>query len=141
MTLAHKSVVAALVVAATLGVAGCGDSSSSAGSKPKTFDAHGIVEVGGQGSTRDGQTCEGSGGYGDMVPGGQVTIYNAAGEAIALGSLNEGTSLNFGCVFDFDVSDVPAQDGSDIYSVEVTHRGQIKFTRAEASSLALTLGG
>jgi len=45
------------------------------------------------------------------------------------------------CEFYFAVLMVPIQEGADIYSIEVSHRGKVQFTQEEgAAGLALTLG-
>ena len=75
----------------------------------------------------------------DIAGGAQVTVYDGSGKAVALGMLDSGVARGWDCVFTFSVLGVPV-DAGPIYAVEVSHRGQIKFTQDEATSLSLTLG-
>ena len=94
----------------------------------------------------EGNECSGIDGYNDMSGGTQVKVSDSAGKVIGLGELepgvarqtNEGQQGTNVCVFDFTVSDVPEGDG--IFGVEVSHRGVIQFTRADADEVLLTLG-
>jgi hypothetical protein len=151
----------AILAIAALGVAGVttalavalsddGDAdAASQGQAPGEDDA-GVFVVKGELSLIDfdggvdryqGQ-CLGSDGYEDLVPGAQVTIRDSKGETLAVGALDAGWPDGPGtCVFPFVVNDVPA--GEEIYSVEVSHRGEISFTQDEAGQgrgLSLTLG-
>lgn len=138
-------------------LAACGaDSGSDGGSDdstpsaekskaPTTFAVFGTLSLSGAGNLGKGagSPCHGDDGYDDIVGGAQVTIYDGSGKAIALGSLGDGTTLQqtpWNCTFTIAVRDVPIQKDSNIYAVEVTHRGQVKFTQDEATSIALTLG-
>ena len=137
--------LAALAAAAALLLTGCGDSgkddskAAPAEPEPTTFDVSGSFELIGEGYA-GGEPCSGSGGYSDIQQGVGVTIYDASQKAIALGDLGPGLSRNWDCKFQFTVSDVPIQEGSNIYSIEVSHRGTIQFTQDQAEDLALTLG-
>ena len=84
--------------------------------------------------------CAGSGPYGDIVPGATVTITDAAGTTVALGSLGTGNvTTNKTCGFPFALS-VPA--GKGFYGIEVSHRGRLQLTEAKlAGPIQLTLGG
>ncbi len=83
--------------------------------------------------------CDASlrGGMGDIAPGAQVVVYDATGKTVGIGELQEGTIDGGACVMPFTVAGVPAGVGP--YSVEVTHRGKIAFTEAEASDVELSL--
>ncbi len=95
---------------------------------------------------RSAEACPLSGGgYADIRSGTQVTVYDSAGKAVALGRLgiaapaaNVGERTNR-CYFALDVDGVP--EGSAIYSVEVSHRGRVQFTRDQLRDVIdLTLG-
>jgi len=70
----------------------------------------------------------------------QVVIRDNGGTDLALGSLEDGYTENEGwvCVFEFTDLDVPA--GGGIYSVEVSHRGEISFMEEGPGDVAMTLG-
>lgn len=133
-------------VAIVLGLAllpGCGTSTS------QTFTVRGELDLVGESSSawlNDAQTggaCYSASGYEDVAQGVAVTIRNGQGDKVALGRLSGGTTADVSktprvCVFRFKIAGVPL--GSEVYSVEVSHRGEIDFKRADAGSLALTLG-
>lgn len=115
---------------------------SAAEADPETFDVSGemaLYDFDGNILRYQG-TCSGYGGYDDMDVGAQVTIRNAKGETVAVGALDEGRPEGRGtCIFPFTVEDVPA--GESIYSVEVSHRGEISFKEEDAEvGLSLSLG-
>lgn len=80
--------------------------------------------------------CWGSGGYGDLKQGTQITVTDAGGKVIALGQLGAGRMSGTACVLPF-VLDVPA--GHDFYGVEVGHRGVVRYT-SDQMHRALELG-
>lgn len=131
-----------VVVAALTFLSACGDDAvGHTAEKDKTFNVAGTLLLSGAGSYYKGDACSGDGGYADIQQGAQVTIYDADGKAIAIGSLGLGVTVESrGCNFPIVVSDVPIQGEGSIYAVEVTHRGQINFTQDEAKVLGLTLG-
>jgi hypothetical protein len=110
----------------------------SATKSTNTFAVNGSLELSDTSGDNGDGTCTGSGGYDDISPGAQVTIKDSAGKVVAVGSLGDGVSSGGACTFNFTVSDVPG--GSKIYAVEVSHRGDINFTRSEAEDVSLTLG-
>jgi hypothetical protein len=116
-----------------------GDEKSTAAKT--TFDVHGTLVLTTADLDHAGSECFGTNGYDDISAGAQVVIYNNTGAAIASGSLGPGKGAGFmvRCKFKFTVRDVPISK-TDLYSVEVTHRGKITFKRAEAGALGLTLG-
>jgi hypothetical protein len=144
-----KKVAVGIAFAALLvGVAGCGSAepqgatstpaAASPSPTPAVFTIHGSITIAGLWNG-PGEVCRTSGGYDDIKAGTQVTVTDAAGKVIALGDLDAGVSSKTGCEFDFSVTGVP--DGSDFYSVEVAHRGELRYTRADLNSpLSLTLG-
>jgi hypothetical protein len=69
-----------------------------------------------------------------------VTVYDSAGKVVATGSLGTGKPKSAGCVFPVSVAGVPG--GSKFYQVEVSHRGKITVSSAEAKAgkFAASLG-
>lgn len=120
-------------------LAGCGSSSSGRANDEDAFDVTGTLLLSNGSFNHTGPVCQGKGGYDDIQAGADVVIRNGSGDKIALGSLEPGDYSTHGCEFAFVVEDVPRAE-QDIYSVEVTHRGEINFTEAESAVLALTLG-
>lgn len=84
--------------------------------------------------------CTGSEGYSDIFEGTAVTVYDATGTVVATGGLGESTRAGSTCRFDVAVSDVPT--GRRFYRVEVSHRGTVQLTEAEArgAGFGATLG-
>ena len=84
--------------------------------------------------------CSGTGGYDDLESGASVVIRNSDGKQVGLGVLRggESTESEDTCVFTFVVEDV--DDGDELYSVEVTHRGEVTFRKDDAKSVALSIG-
>lgn len=92
-----------------------------------------------------GAGCTGDSGFDDVQAGAQVVIRDSAGKQVALGELGPGSTtgklsaIDTTCEFTLLVFDIP--EGDDIYTVEVSHRGEISFTRDEGESgLHMTLG-
>jgi hypothetical protein len=88
-----------------------------------------------------GEFCSTSGGYADMQTGANVVAKDAASKIIATGSLGVGVAVgSYGCEFGFTLV-VP---DSEYYSIEVSHRGALTYSRdelaAELWDLSLTLG-
>jgi hypothetical protein len=76
--------------------------------------------------------CSGSGGYDDIQPGAAVTVRNQTGETIATGNIGSGEYFeSVGCEYDFSVEGVP---DAAFYRIEVSHRGEVEFSRAEMES-------
>jgi hypothetical protein len=79
-------------------------------------------------------------GYDDIQAGADVTIADSTGKVVATSGLDGGREVSGGCQFTFDAS-VP---NSSFYRIEVTHGGQVTFSRSqlEASGweAGLTLG-
>jgi len=100
-----------------------------------------LTLVGSNSRDTSGHACTGSGGYSDIAEGASVTVYDAAGKARAIGSLQHSDRMSTGaCSFAITVPDVP--DGEQIYQVEVTHRGKVSVTAdaAKAGLVSLQLG-
>lgn len=134
----------AVLAAAALALAGCGGSDENgkaSGPEPKTFTVSGtltLTKPSGFVST-DENLCQGDGGYSDLRGGANVTVYDADGTKIGLSDLHTGQTDDTSCVFDFTITEVPVSK-KDIYSIEVSHRGQQSFKRADAKDLSFTLG-
>lgn len=133
--------LAGLVVGA--GAVGLAWGLSGGGSDaPKSFTLAGTMTLTGDnvpvGDTSE--DCTGYSGYEDIAAGASVTVYDSAGKVVATGALGTGKPHSAACVFPLRVPEVPG--GSKFYRVEVSHRGQITVTAAEAKAgeLAASLG-
>lgn len=87
-------------------------------------------------------TCFGDGGYSDIGAATTVSVYDASGAMVAVGELGPGSgTYSSGCRFSFSVPDVPT--GERFYQVEISHRGKMNLTaaEAEAGAAAWSLGG
>jgi hypothetical protein len=72
--------------------------------------------------------CVGTGGYDDIAAGVSVTVRDGTGSTLATGRLEKGEALaGIGCTYKFDV-EVP---DVDFYRVEVAHRGELEYSKAE----------
>lgn len=72
--------------------------------------------------------CVGTGGYNDIAAGVSVTVRDGTGSTLATGRLGKGEALaGIGCTYKFDVV-VP---DADFYRVEVAHRGELEYSKAE----------
>ncbi|MBW0118526.1 hypothetical protein I4J48_25105, partial [Pseudonocardia sp. KRD-169] len=116
--------VAAAAVVLGLGVAlaSVAGTISSGGS----FALTGELNLAGEGGHGSG-SCAGYGGYSDIGAGTSVTVADATGTVVATGRLDSGRSSAGDCVFPFSVAEVPGD--SDFYRVEVSHRGEVTFSR------------
>jgi hypothetical protein len=86
-----------------------------------------------------GFACAGNGGYSDIGPGAAVTISDESGKLLAKGSIEGSYAQAGSCVLTFKVFDVPA--GAKFYKLEVSHRGEMSYTEAEArSGIQVSLG-
>jgi hypothetical protein len=112
-----------------------------------TFIVHGAIDLKRYALKGvEGEPCEGSGGFNDIVAGAQVTVTDAAGNVVALGRLRQGAYYDdfpdingvTGCRFEFTVEDVP--EGS-LFGIEVARRGVVQFSRADAGDVGLLLDG
>jgi len=128
------------------GIAWAVTSSGSGSHSAKSFALRGSLRLVG-GATASGPTsedCTGYGGYDDIVPGAAVTVYDANGSVVATGLLGTGRPKsptdNSVCSFPVTVPGVPS--GSRFYSVEITHRGKVTVSAADAQAgkFAATLG-
>ncbi|HEY9251559.1 MAG TPA: hypothetical protein VIP06_02790 [Nocardioides sp.] len=141
--------VAALVGVAVivLGAAGAGVVLAT---RESTIDVKGslVVPAGGEinkGRNGVGNSCDTDGGYSDIRRGAQVTVRDGDGKVLALGELGWGSVYAVQadkatqCRFEFTVAKVP--DSKEFYSVEVSHRGEVRFDRDKLNApLTLMLG-
>ncbi|UUU37942.1 hypothetical protein [Streptomyces sp. NBC_00162] len=106
---------------------------------PATFQMGGSMKISGdyKSVSKDyGGGCSGVGGYKDIRAGAQVNVYDSAGRVLATGSLDKGaaTESKTGtvtvCTFPVIVNDVPT--GAGLYQVEVSHRGKLSISEADA---------
>ncbi|MCX4596103.1 hypothetical protein OG819_42580 [Streptomyces sp. NBC_01549] len=116
--------------------------SSSGSSAPKTFTLSGAMTLTGDNvpSGETSEDCTGYSGFDDIAKGAGVTVYDSAGKVVATGSLGTGKPKSAACVFPVSVAGVP--EGSKFYQVEVSHRGKITVSSAEAKAgrFAASLG-
>jgi len=133
-------------LAAILLLAGCGKSSNepaatSGSPTPATFTITGTVTVQWapfKSDPDDGGDCVTEGGYSDIRTGAQVVVKDESSTIVSLGMLDPGHTQSRQCVFGFTVADIP--EGKKFYAVEVTHRGQLQYTRSDLDKpLTLTL--
>ncbi|WNO76001.1 MULTISPECIES: hypothetical protein [unclassified Streptomyces] len=113
---------------------------AAVGSEP--FDLTGTFVLT-DGVISDGATsCKGSGGYDDIGMGTSVTVYDAAGAVIGSSGLFISTHDKTAgtCTYQIAVEAVPG--GHDFYQVEISHRGKIQLSAADAraGSFAGSLG-
>lgn len=107
----------------------------------------GSLTLAGPGFGLTKRECHGydlGGGYDDIDRGAQVRVRNGDGKTIAVGSLGRGVQTSgelADCRFPFSVK-VP--DDEDFYSIEVSHRGELTYSRKKLDKMhwkvALTLG-
>lgn len=127
----------AVAAFALLALAGC---SSSAGATltpspaATAFVVNGSITVPGMSETgSDDEVCAAREGFDDIAVGGQVTVSDASGKTIAIGTVGRGgfVKASVSCRFLFSVLDVPL--GEKFYGVHVGKgpRGIVQFTRAE----------
>jgi hypothetical protein len=134
-----------LIVLAVL-LAACGSPSATPSPTPSGHDLKGTIlltDAGRWSNVGPGDPCEGQGGYDDIIEGADVVVRNQADEIIATSSLGPGTNRgNDHCAFAFTVEEVP---DAEFYSVEVSHRGALTYSKAELDgmdwNLSLNLGG
>jgi hypothetical protein len=82
--------------------------------------------------------CAGKRGYDDIRGGAQVVV-SADGKTLAVGSLDPGVMISMDCRLTFTIKDVPG--GLPFYGIEVSHRGELKYTQQQLDGLIeLTLG-
>lgn len=142
----HPLITGLVGLAVGAGVVGLAWGLSSGGLGPvQTFTLRGTMTLTGPTPLDyDHKACTGSGGYDDIVKGASVTVYDAGGKTVATGALGAGRYASEDstapCLFPVSVPGVPG--GSKFYRVEVSHRGQITVSAADAKAgaFAASLG-
>lgn len=128
-------------VGSTLVLAACvGPPQLEKSPRVDSFDLLGEMTLRGK-TSGVASNCRGAGGYKDILEGAGVTVYDAMGKIVGSGRLEQGAEANHGgCMFPIVVPAVPG--GSAFYQVEVSHRGKITVSEAEARSgqLSMVLG-
>ena len=90
-----------------------------------------------------GDSCTGSGGYGDIGGGAQVVLMDGNGATMSTSRLSQGQFDGLGCVFSFTLPDVRH---ADFYALTIAggDRGELQYSYAELAgddwSLQLSLG-
>ncbi|GLZ37749.1 hypothetical protein [Actinokineospora sp. NBRC 105648] len=114
---------------------------ASAPPGPQRFTLRGTFELhAGSSMTRgSGNTCAGTGGYSDIASGTSVTVYDGSGTVLGVDYLGTPLAVGSICTFQFGVA---VTAGHDYYQVEVSHRGKITVTEADAKAgkVSATLG-
>ncbi|MBB5776226.1 hypothetical protein [Nonomuraea jabiensis] len=77
-------------------------------------------------------SCTGAESYADIRQGAQVVVTDTSGTTIGLGKLGAGQRDDRGCVFQFEVANVPA--GQPFYGVEVPLSGRRQYTASQVAS-------
>jgi hypothetical protein len=138
------AIAAAAIIAATAATGITIWTTHDSDTKPATTEVEvaGTITLSAGHFVRTEIDCSGSGGYGDLVQGAQVTITDPAGKVIAIGKLGYGKTTMAGdrpvsCTFPFHTY---AAAGHGIYGVEVTHRGVVQVPEANLGKVALTIG-
>ncbi|MFF1868705.1 hypothetical protein [Kitasatospora herbaricolor] len=98
-----------------------------------TFTLTGTMEVAGATHWRRVSTqCEGTSGYDDIAEGTSVTVYSASGTVVGTGRLTNGVVFGSACSLSVVVEKVPV--GADFFQVEVSHRGKLTLSAADAKA-------
>lgn len=116
---------------------------------PATLEATGMVTLQHSQFRWNGRadpTCMGWQGYDDIRGGAQVTVTDASGKVLVVGSLDPGTAIGITteanglpraeqCTIPFKVAGIPRGVGP--YGVEVSHRGVLRYNESDLSGLML----
>ena len=126
----------AFVIGLMMAAAGCGSGHSLAGTI-KVIESLPLKQA-----NDIGGDCTGVGGYDDLHAGTAVVVKDETGKVLATGSLAGGKIISLEtCQWTFDVANVP---DAQFYQVEVSHRGNVTFSRADLDNtgwkVALSLG-
>lgn len=133
------------LVVLSVAIIACGaasDPSTTTGVPTETIEGRILLRQGSEGRGGQPGSCEGRDGYDDIRAGAQVTVKDENGTVIATGRLEGGQQVEvpsatlYICEFGFQV-DVPAD--KSFYAIEVSHRGEITYSRAEMEESAWTV--
>ena len=86
--------------------------------------------------TVSSSSCSGSGGYGDIDEGTQVTVKNGKGDTLTTTSLEAGEGGRYLCTFKFSFD---ITEGEDRYVVSVSRRGEMSYSFADLKANGVTL--
>jgi len=158
-TVRRTAELAAAVLACSLALTACGSSSadtdgSTSAATPAAFAMNGTLMLSAHQSQATRTTrfkCGGSGGYYDIQVGAQVVVYGPQGQTVAAGSITDAISHvhdihldiskeaggpvdinDDSCELVWSVSGVPG--GLGMYSYEISHRGALVVSEADAKS-------
>lgn len=111
--------------------------------KPNPFTLTGTLQLNSDSITTSGlpigYKCAGEGGYTDIGPGTALTVSDETGKLLAKGAIESSYGQSGACTLTFKIYNVPG--GATFYKVEVSHRGQMSYTEAEAKAgIDLSLG-
>jgi hypothetical protein len=153
-----RAIATVAAVAAVWLLSGCGHDQAKAPTASPAFTISGTITLSAAISTdastitQIGNPCTPDAGYEDIATGAQVTTKNGTGKVLALGTLgdprvsellanpnDEGAPWPYRCTLPFTVTGVPG--GEEFYSIEVTHRGEVRYTRGDLNQpVLLSLG-
>ena len=95
------------------------------------------------GSLNPGDSCQGSDGYDDIVPGAQVVVTDQSGKTLQTGVLGAGSYDGSSCDFDLKISNLP---DASFYRLQIGRetRGTMQYSLSEMKrnhwQVSLTLG-
>jgi hypothetical protein len=122
--------IIALGFALSLALSGCGGAGTTQ-TITGTFTVKGYFPNSFPGS------CDLGSGYQDIEAGASVTVKDGAGSIIGVSNLESPTTANkFECVLPFSVT----VSDSEFYSIEVSRRGEVTYSRADLESQGWTVG-
>lgn len=153
-----RAIATVAAIAAVGLLSGCGTDEAKVPASSPAFTISGTITLsaaistGTSTITQIGNPCTPDAGYEDIAPGAQVTTKNGTGKVLALGILgaarvsellanpnDEGAPWPYRCTLPFTVTGVPG--GEEFYSIEVSHRGEVRYTRGDLDKLVqLSLG-
>lgn len=152
-TLRIAAVAAIVAAVATVGAFAFvklrGHDQTAAGPAGGTLTVAGFVELErGQFVWSSDRSCAGLQGFDDVRAGAQVAVTDAAGKALAIGTLDQGvangiTTESDGmarattCTLAFKLADVPRGAGGP-YGVEVAHRGVVRYDEGHLGIIRMT---
>ena len=86
----------------------------------------------------DSGPCRGTGGYGDIDEGTEVTVTDEAGTVIGNGRLGEGRYLEDACAFRFTIPRVPM---AKFYKIQISkeQRGELSYSYEELEAANWTV--